>query len=176
MTNENISIRRLIAEDLSAFFNLRLEALLNSPTAFLASYEEEKSLGPALYENSIMQNKVNNLILGAFIDQKLIGFVGVYQEEQQKTKHKANIWGMYIQPSYRNQGVGKMLMDDLLAHVKNNMNSMIINISVEATNLSAKKLYESYGFKTWGIEPKAMRINDKFYDEAHMVLECNITY
>lgn len=168
--NENISIRRLIAEDLSDFFNLRLEALLNSPTAFLASYEEERSLGAALYENSITQHKANNLILGAFSDQKLIGFIGVYQEEKQKTKHKANIWGMYVQPSYRNQGVGKVLMDYLLAHVKNNMNSVIINISVEATNLSAKKLYESYGFKTWGIESNAMKINDKFYDEAHMAL------
>jgi ribosomal protein S18 acetylase RimI-like enzyme len=168
--NENINIRRLISKDLNTFFNLRLEALLNSPTAFLASYEEEKSLAASFYEKPIMQNKIGNLILGAFIDQNLIGFIGVYQEEKQKTKHKANIWGMYVQPSYRNQGVGKMLMDNLFAYIRNNLNSVVINISVEASNLAAKKLYESYGFKTWGIEPKAMKINDEFYDEAHMAL------
>lgn len=168
--SENISIRRIAEEDLHAFFRIRLEALLNSPTAFLASYEEEKSLGASFYEKPIMQNKIGNLILGAFVQQKLVGFIGMYQEEKQKTKHKAKIWGMYVQPDYRNQGAGKMLMDNLLAYIQNNLNSTVINISVEASNLAAKKLYESYGFKTWGIEPKAMKINDEFYDEAHMAL------
>ena len=92
MMNENISIKRLIAENLSSFFSLRLEALVNSPTAFLASYEEEEFLGAAIYENSITQNKANNLILGAFNDQKLIGFIGVYQEEKKK-KNIERIYG-----------------------------------------------------------------------------------
>lgn len=168
--NDHLNIKRLLKEDLDSFFKLRLESLLNSPTAFLSSYKEEKSLGTVLYENSFTQNKVNNLILGAFVDDQLIGFVGVYQEEKEKTNHKANIWGMYVRPSYRKQGIGKALMDSILTHIKNNMDSQIIHISVEATNQSAKKLYESYGFKIWGIEPKAMKIKGEFYDELHMAL------
>lgn len=165
--SEPIILRRLMKEDLNTFFNLRLEALLDSPTAFLASFDEEKKLGAIFYENA-MNDNINNLIFGAFIENKLIGFIGIYKEERQKTNHKANIWGMYVQPNYRSQGVGKNLLENVIAYAKNTMNCLIINISVEATNLHAKKLYESYDFKVWGMEQKAMYINGNFYNELHM--------
>jgi RimJ/RimL family protein N-acetyltransferase len=38
-------------------------------------------------------------------------------------------------------------------------------------NAAAQALYRSLGFKSFGIEPRAMRVGDKFYDEEHMVLQ-----
>jgi hypothetical protein len=31
-------------------------------------------------------------------------------------------------------------------------------------------LYRSLGFESFGVEPRAMRVGDRFYDEEHMVL------
>ena len=166
---EHLIFRRLVKEDLNDFFSLRLESLLDFPTAFLASYDEEKKLGASLYEKAL-NNNINNLVFGAFVEKKLIGFIGIYQEERQKTNHKSNIWGMYVQTDYRSQGIGKALLENAVTYAKNTMKSLIVNISVEATNISAKKLYESYGFKVWGTEPKAMQINGNFYTEFHMAL------
>lgn len=144
---EHLIRRRLTQEDLDDFFSLRLEALLDSPTAFLASYDEEKKLGASFYEKAL-SNNINNLIFGAFIEKQLIGFIGIYQEERQKTSHKSNIWGMYIQPDYRNQGIGKTLLENAVIYAKNTMKSLIINISVEANNLSAKKCMNLMALKS----------------------------
>jgi hypothetical protein len=38
------------------------------------------------------------------------------------------------------------------------------------SNTSAKRLYESLGFQTFGIEKNALRINDEFHDDALMTL------
>ncbi|MBC7742610.1 MAG: hypothetical protein H7061_10460 [Bdellovibrionaceae bacterium] len=45
----------------------------------------------------------------------------------------------------------------------------LIQLSVEANNLAARKLYESRGFKCWGTEPKAMRMDGQYYDDCHMI-------
>lgn len=168
--NENIIIRRLKKSDLNTFFKLRLEALQNSPTSFLSSYEEEEAFGISLYESLFNQDRDENIIFGAFIDEKLVGSIGLYQEKKHKAKHKSNIWGMYVQPDYRGQSIGGALIEKVLLHVKSKIKCMVVCLSVEATNTPAKKLYESCGFKVWGIEPKALQINGKYYDELHMVL------
>jgi len=45
-----------------------------------------------------------------------------------------------------------------------------VNLCVNATNDSATRLYESFGFSPFGREPEAMLINDILYDEIHVRL------
>lgn len=168
--NENISIRRLAKNDTNIFFNLRLEALQNSPASFLSLYEEEKVSGPSFFENILCQNGIENIIFGAFVNNKLVGSIGIFQEARATTKHKCTIWGIYIQPAYRKRGIAKALMEIAIKHAKNSMHCSIVNLSVETTNVAAKKLYQSYGFEVWGIEPNAKQLHGKFYDSCHMAL------
>ncbi len=166
---EKLSFRILIKSDFESFFALRLEGLLDSPTAFLSSYDEEKQRGEVFYEN-VLNSDLDNIIIGGFENNELIGYIGIYQENRSKTRHKANIWGMYIKPNYRNQKIGKRLLELALNHAKSKLHCNIVNISLEEKNSIAKNLYESYNFKTWGIEPKAMHIDGIFYSELHMSL------
>jgi RimJ/RimL family protein N-acetyltransferase len=41
---------------------------------------------------------------------------------------------------------------------------------VNAENVRARNLYLSLGFKPFGLEPRAMRVGDRYFDEEHMVL------
>ena len=43
-----------------------------------------------------------------------------------------------------------------------------INLSVVTSNVSAKRLYERYGFEAYGIERNALEVSGRGYDEAHM--------
>lgn len=162
-------IRQLILEDIDAFFNLRLESLKNSPTSFLSSYEDEKKLGPEFYLNILKRNQIDNVIFGAYFQDKLIGIIGIYQSNYNRMKHKATLWGTYVNPENRKIGIAKKLMETVIAHAREKMKCVLINLCVGSDNNSAKRLYESFG-KKCGTEPNSILIADKFYDEDHMIL------
>jgi ribosomal protein S18 acetylase RimI-like enzyme len=45
-----------------------------------------------------------------------------------------------------------------------------IELSVTTTQTAAIGLYRSLGFESWGCEPKALKIADRYLDEEYMVL------
>jgi ribosomal protein S18 acetylase RimI-like enzyme len=45
-----------------------------------------------------------------------------------------------------------------------------IQLCVNADNKRAQAFYDSLGFLRFGIEPRSMRVGEKFYDEEHMIL------
>lgn len=167
---QDYSIRRLMASDLDAYFSIRLESLKNAPTNFMSSYEEEEKTGYPFFEGILKHKDIDNIIFGAFIMDRLVGVIGLYQEKQSKAKHKCNIWGMYVQPHCRQKGIGKALLQETIDHAKDLLKCLIANITVESNNNSAIRLYESIGFKLWGNEPKAMCWNGKYFDEYHLSL------
>ncbi len=50
------------------------------------------------------------------------------------------------------------------------MNLEQLTLGVVSTNEPAKRLYESMGFKTYGIEKRAIKMNGVYSDDEHMVL------
>lgn len=165
-----IEIRKLAPEDAHGFFQLRMSGLRLAPTAFGGSYEEEIVEGIGRIEGMINQQNDQNAIFGAFLNDEIVGCIGIFQEAGKKSSHKAMIWGMFVKPEKQKQGIGKKLVLKALeqAHKMNTISS--VNLSVESNNSSAKSLYESCDFKTWGKEPRAMKVDGKFYDEDHMIL------
>ena len=163
-------IRLLKSTDTHDFFQHRLEGLQLVSSAFGGSYEDELKQGSARYEEILQKQETNNVIFGAFTNGILIGCVGIYQETSSKALHKAFIWGMYVKASSRGHGIGKKLMLQAIAHAKTIALVELINLSSEANNVASKSLYLSLGFTIWGVEPKAIYENGKYYDEDHMIL------
>lgn len=169
MTN-NFLIRKLTLADLNEFFILRLESLQDSPHSFLSSYEDEKKSGPDFYENILKKDNIDNVIFGAFVEDQLVGIVGIYQSKFRRLKHKANLWGAYVKSDKRGMGIAKQLMLTAINHARDKMNCILIILCVRTNNDAARKLYQSLGFVKWGTEPKSILIDDKFFDEDHMIL------
>ena len=164
-----MEIRRLRKTDLQNFFECRLRALKSSPSAFLISYDEEKTKGADHFLKSLEHDGNERAIFGAFAGGEIIGTLGIYREDHSRINHKATIWGVHVDAGFRGQGVGRKLLKRALGFAKDEMGVLSVALSVESKNTPAQKLYASQGFKTWGTEPKAMRHEDLLLDEDHMI-------
>ena len=164
-----MKIRRLIPSDASAFQAFRLSGLLEAPTAFGSSYEEEKDF-PASTIEGRLAIKPDRGPFGAFENDTLVGLVALGRENMNKLAHKALIWGMYVTPSARGKGIGRALLLEALTLARSVPEIKQVNLCVNAGNASAIRLYEAVGFKAFGREPGAMFINGEFHDELHMYL------
>ncbi len=108
-------------------------------------------------------------VFGAFDDAQLAGIIGLQREAHLKLAHKGFIWGMYVAPEYRQHGVGRALVDAVLAHAYAMPGIDRVNLSVNAANPAAIALYEAAGFIRYGLERDFMRIDGVPQDEIHMV-------
>jgi ribosomal protein S18 acetylase RimI-like enzyme len=159
------TIRRLSPDDASSFRAIRLEAVKASPEALGSTFELEDKLDVAWFAGRLE----NSHVVGAFRDGELVGTAGFAIQQGQKNAHKGRLWGMYVRPGSRNLGVGRLLLSAVLDVARENVE--LIQLSVVRENRPARKLYESAGFLEFGMEQKASKLGDKYYDEAHMALD-----
>ncbi|MEC5425789.1 GNAT family N-acetyltransferase [Virgibacillus sp. C22-A2] len=164
-----MEIRQLNRTDAEDYLSIRLEALQSSPYAFASSYEEEKNQTAEKYKNRFT-TPANTFTFGAFEESQLVGVVTLITEQLIKLNHRANIVAMYIKPEKRGIGLGKDLILKVLEKAYRLEGIEQIYLSVVTTNIPAKKLYASCGFEIIGKEKRALKIDNTYYDEEHMVL------
>jgi ribosomal protein S18 acetylase RimI-like enzyme len=163
-----VSVRRLTPTDAPAYWPLRLRALREHADAFTSSFEEE-SLRPPSYAEARLGSKSTSYFWGAFFDDALVGMVGLDFEQRVKNKHKGTVIGMYVAPEFAGHGVGRALLDALLAAARAQALEMLI-LTVTHGNHSAEKLYINLGFQSFGIEPNAIKVQGKRFAKNHMYL------
>jgi GNAT superfamily N-acetyltransferase len=162
------AIRKLTPLDAAALRTLRLSALLANPTAFGGSFEDE-SAQPVADTEQRLAARGDRAVLGAFIDDALVGSVGINRETMAKLAHKASIWGMYVAPEHRGAGIGRQLLNEAIRVAQSFDGVRQLTLYVNAVNVGAIALYESLGFVTYGVEPCGMKVDGVFYDEHLMV-------
>jgi ribosomal protein S18 acetylase RimI-like enzyme len=163
-----IAVRRLIETEAEAFRALRHRALVEHPAAFFSSPPEERSLEDV--QRQLRDRPGGTAIFGAFDGSTLVGTAGIRREQLKKGTHKAFIWGMYVAAEARRQGVGRALLEHAIEHARSMDGVALVQLSVSIPNPAARELYASIGFATWGIEPDALRVDDRSVDEEHMWL------
>lgn len=161
-----MEIRRLGAKDAEIYRVIRLESLRLHPEAFGSSYEEEKEAPVEKYRDSLP----TVYTFGAFDNGSLVGVVTLFPEGKRKMKHRASIFAMYVSESVRGQGVGKRLVEAAIAQARELGGIEQIHLQVVTSNESAIRLYSSLGFEVYGLEKRALRIGDTYYDEELRVL------
>jgi ribosomal protein S18 acetylase RimI-like enzyme len=163
-----MEIRLLEPKDALNYKELRLEALKSHPEAFSSSYDEEKELPHEYFESRL--NFEHFFTFGAFAETKLIGVVTLILETKTKIKHRAHIVAMYVDPEKRNSGIGRALLSATIKKAKEIEEIEQIYLTVTSSNDPAKKLYQSLGFKTYGIDRKGLKIENTYFDDELMVL------
>jgi RimJ/RimL family protein N-acetyltransferase len=170
MTQSRVTLRELRANDAQDFWELRLQGLQEEVEAFTSSYEESKQRPLSTVAESLHATE-NSFVLGAFVDDKLVGMAGFRRDnDSYKVRHKGLIWGVYVKPQHRGIGLAKKLLLAAIEKSRSLGGIELVHLGVNAANLPVKKLYESVGFRTWGCEPRALKIADRYVDEERMML------
>jgi ribosomal protein S18 acetylase RimI-like enzyme len=165
-----MEIKLLEVTDAERYWKLRLEALKQNPESFLTSYQDAIKRENPIEMVARNFTTEGNFTFGAFDHDELIGVVTLLQESAEKVRHRANIFAMYVTPKKQGLGVGKALMLEAINKAKTIEEIEKINISVMASNEKAKNLYTKLGFKVYGFEENAFKVNGISYHDEHMVL------
>lgn len=158
-----LSIRRLEASDVPAYRALRLEALQLHPADFGADYSEEVTLS----ENAWSEKLARNQLFGALVDGHLVGMMAFVRQGGIKSQHKAVLTSVYVKAAYRTQKIAVKLLDAVLAALPADVEQLIL--AVVTSNQRAVSFYVRSGFKVYGTQPKALKIQGVYYDEYLMV-------
>ena len=158
-------IRLLTKEDAEKYWDLRLQALQVNPEAFVTTYEE------AIRQENPIKRVESNLTattsctFGAFNEENhLVGVVTLLTEEREAYKHKGHIVAMYVDAQNRRNGLARELITNAIQRARD-IKLEQLTLGVVSTNEPAKKLYESMGFKTYGIEKRAIKVNGVYSDD-----------
>lgn len=164
------TIRRLNPEDAHAWAELRLQALETHPLAFGAALPEEfKSLVETAIERLAVRE--DSAAFGAFVDNILVGTVGIRRDDGVKERHKCLLVAMYVRSGNRRAGVGEFLVRTAIQHARSWKGVEQVLLVVNDVAPEAKRLYEKSGFRTWGIEPRSLRHDGLYTDATHMILD-----
>jgi RimJ/RimL family protein N-acetyltransferase len=163
---QKLTIRRIQSQDTGQYQKLRLKALTTDPDAFLATMEEEK----ARNLESIEQQINSDHILGAFLEDKLIGALSLIEQKPSKFNHIGILGGMYVDLEFRNLGIGRKLLEIMLDYVRSIPKFYSLQLKVVTTNYPALRLYESFGFTCWATEKNALFHKGKYADQHHYML------
>ena len=164
-----MNIRRLSPSDAPAFRDLRLAALLDTPEAFVASHVEEQDQPMAFFEDRLIQ-RPGHAVFGAFAEGALAGTAGLARAATIQLAHKCNLWGLYVAPSARGQGVARALLEAALVHARETPGVAKVTLSVDSANVAAIALYESLGFVVFAREADAVRLHGQSRDDLQMHL------
>ncbi|WP_280153125.1 GNAT family N-acetyltransferase [Piscinibacter sp. XHJ-5] len=164
-----IRIRILTPADAAAFQTLRLQALAEDPVAFASSYEEERDTPMATVAERL-QPLDDRAIVGAFDHGHLVGLAAWHREEMRKLRHKGFVWGVFVAPTHRGQGLARRLLEAVIALARNAEGIRQLNLTAYAANQAAVTLYESLGFVVYGREPAAICVDGMLHDDVHMSL------
>jgi ribosomal protein S18 acetylase RimI-like enzyme len=165
-----MDVRKLSRLDGSAFKRLRLEAVQNSPASFARTYEEVESVTVEEF-GELTHPSENQVIFGGFSNEELVAIVGLRRESSIKTRHKANIWGVYTSTQYRNRGISRKLLAAAIEEAKSGFEATVLTLAVNVDNLPAKAMYLSFGFCVFGCCPKSLLVDGAYVNEELLMLD-----
>lgn len=163
---EIMTIRELTSFDTTVYTTLMIEGLKEHAEFFRISIQD---FGEPMIP--FASNRPDSFTLGAFkTEGQLLGTVSFERETRAKMRHKGLLYRMYVHSDASGRGLGRKLVHETVKRAKDIKGLEQINLTVVASNLKAKHLYSSEGFKSFALELRGLKMGENYYDEEQMVL------
>ena len=152
-------IKKLTPSDFGAWKQLRLEGVKAHPESFGESYQHIKEQDVQWFEQSLK----NGTTFAYEQERQMVGLVGMFSMQPGNMKHRAVLFGLYVKPEYRKQGLADALVHHAIEYAKPDHTQ--IHVTVTTNNEPAFSLYKKHGFILYGTEPNALRVAGQYFDE-----------
>jgi ribosomal protein S18 acetylase RimI-like enzyme len=142
-----MAVRRVGSDDWQKARDLRLRALVDTPEAFLSSFDEEQQLGEAEWRARVSSADDRAWLVDAtdeddFTGMVVVAFLG-------ESRDLASLLGMWVEPRQRRKGIGKRLVEAAIEAART-ADATRVELEVNETLEPAVRLYRSCGFVPTG--------------------------
>jgi len=151
---------------------LRLAALLADPTAFASSYEDELAFSDDVWIERLKSayERDGNMTFFAEVDGALVGMAGAGWSAKAKLCHVAEVYGVYVAPEERGNGVASRLMRRLLVELQSLGPIEKVSLTVNTESRAALRLYRKLGFAIVGTARHELKVDERYFDLYSMEL------
>ncbi len=165
-----VLVRSIAEDEVDALYQLRLRALGEDPDAFDQTVEdmEDKGVAP-IAEFVASATAGRDLVLVAAGSEGLVGLALVSHSRRPRSHHRARLWGMWVAPEARRQGVGDGLVRGAVNWCRKRGIEMV-DLWVVTDHFQAIRVYERAGFRICGTTRDGMRWHGRPQDEHQMTL------
>ena len=160
VAEESVQIVRLAPREWRAYRELRLRALRDDPGAFGASHDEFAARPAAYWRDRLQaaaEEQTDWLLFarrggrsGGGDASQLVGMVGAMLNRHVPDADDADVISMYVAPEERGRGIAALLLDALLAALRESGTVRRVGLYVNAEQGAAVRLYERAGFSITG--------------------------
>ncbi len=159
-------IKEVPSSKLEAYKKLVQKGFVEAEDSFRITPEDDKP------EGFPTKDTEDSFTIGAYDGDQLIGVASFRREgeNRRKLRHKSLLFRIYVDPDYRKQGLASRLIQEVINRAKLIEDIEQINLTVIPTNAHAKRLYEKFGFLTYGSEKRAIKWKGRYFDEDQMQL------
>lgn len=167
---DTVQIRQLVRSEASQYRDFRIAALARDPTAFTSTPDEERARPLSWSEARIRcVDAPDDCVMGAFLDNSLIGMAGFSRPELRQARHKGLLFGMAVAPQVGGRGIGRRIVLAIIEHAARIEGMRQITLTYTEGNIAAERLYRACGFETFGQEIRAVVIDGLDVTKMHMV-------
>jgi RimJ/RimL family protein N-acetyltransferase len=145
-------VRRIRADEWREYRQLRLDALKDSPLAFVEQYEESQARPDRFWQDRIEGSAAGGAS-STFVAVHAGSFIGkatCFVEAEVTEYVSAHIVGVYVTPRFRGGGVAEALMTAVIRWAHEEAHANRIRLFVMETNDRAAALYRRIGFVLTG--------------------------
>ena len=164
-------VQSLFDEPVPRYKALRLRALQLHPEAFLENPKafEMKSIETITSMMQASRDKGGFTLIAMNGNGELVGTASLAVGDSEKLAHRGLIWGVYVAPEARGNGVARQLMEEIISRARQNPQFKAVQLGVVCSNTKALKLYESLGFSVYGTDVEALNVNGSYLDEYLLI-------
>lgn len=147
-----IKVRPIEAHEWQKYRSIRLAALLDTPSAFARTYDEESAYADRYWIDAARERS-NGPLSGMFVavdsGGKFVGMAGGHRPKSERQPLSAELVSMWVAPAGRRRGLGQSLIASVLQWASER-GCARVDLWVTQGNDPAIELYRQAGFVETG--------------------------
>jgi ribosomal protein S18 acetylase RimI-like enzyme len=167
-----ILIRPLVQDDAQPYRLLRLASLRDFQFAHGPDYEEAVVKDVSWHAQRLAKADYHwfGAFDGATDDAPLVGAICLRTQEGRRLRHSASVNSLMVREDYQGRGIARLLTTHLIGFARALGHIRQLTLEVNEQNVPARRLYDSVGFRQFGLEPDAIFHEGRYYAKQHLQL------